>query len=347
MKVLIYVLVLLLSGLPAAGRAFPQQDGSHDFDFSFGTWHTHVERLANGRWLTTDGIVITRKLWSGKANLEELEIPMGSGYLEGMTLRMYDPDSQQWNLYFANSSSGEVDDPEVGQFTDGRGEFHSYDLIDGKATYVRNTYYDATATSYKFEQAFSWDAGKTWHPNFVASLNRVDPSAVHVPQPPHAEEPVEQHAFDSQFGSWTVHMNRLAHPLTPSAQWTGLDGTADVEKLWNGRANIVDIECTGPASRVEILALRLYLPQTHQWTLAFAGSRDGTLGAPMYGTPKDGSVEFYNQEDYNGRAVFHKFVFFDPTRTTAHDQEYFSEDAGKTWVTTFDNYRTRLTAASP
>jgi len=341
MKTFAFALILLLSGLPSAGQAFVPRDGSHDFDFSFGTWHTHVKHLVDGSWQTADGIVTAHTFWHGKANMEELEIPMGSSYLEGMTLRTYDPAAQQWKLYFADSRDGQVDDPAVGEFSNGRGAFYSYDIEDGKATYVRQVYYDATPTSYKFEQAFSWDAGKTWHPNFVAALDRVDPSTVRVPQPPHVNEPAQQHGFDWQFGSWKIHMRRQLGALTPSARWADLDGTVKVEKFWNGRANIAEIECSGPASSVEILALRLYLPQTHQWTLAFAGSGDGTLGAPMYGSFKNGRGEFYDQESYNGRAILDKFVFFDTAKTPTRDEEYFSEDAGKTWVVAFDNYQTR------
>jgi len=334
-------LAAIFSWAPTA-LAMPP-DGAHDFDFAFGTFHTHVRRLPDGsaKWITTDGIVTTRKIWNGKANLEELEIPMPSDYLEGITLRLYDPTAREWNLYFADSRTGEVESPEVGRFANGRGVFYSYEMIGSAPTYVRQTYFDATPTSYKFEQAFSWDAGKTWHPNFVASLNRIDPATVKVPQPPATPLSAQQHGFDWQFGLWNIHMHALLHALTPSSQWEDLKGTVNVMKLWSGRANLAEIEVSGPTRHLEILALRLFQPQTRHWTLAFAGSGGGALGAPMYGSFKNGRGVFYDQESYNGRTVLDRFVFFDTAPNSARDVEALSEDGGKSWTTIFDNRHTR------
>ena len=54
------------------------QDGQHDFDFYFGTWKQHLKRLMNPltgstTWVEFDGTIVTRKVWDGRANLNEFE----------------------------------------------------------------------------------------------------------------------------------------------------------------------------------------------------------------------------------------------------------------------------------
>ena len=75
-----------------------------------------------------------------------------------------------------------------------------------------------------------------------------------------------QQGFDFEIGVWKTHLKRLQHPLTGSNSWVEHDGTTVVRKLWNGRANLVEPEADGPAGHIEGLNLRLYNPQTHQWT---------------------------------------------------------------------------------
>ena len=79
------------------------------------------------------------------------------------------------------------------------------------------------------------------------------------------------------------------------------------------------------------MSLRLYDPQTRQWFVRFANSRDGDLGAPMIGGFKDGRGEFYNQETLNGRSIFVRFIFSDVTDKTFALEQAFSADGGKTW----------------
>src|SRR5438132_12006833 len=66
-----------------------------------------------------------------------------------------------------------------------------------------------------------------------------------------------QHDFDFEIGTWKTHLKRLLHPLTGSTTWVEYDGTSIVRKVWNGRANLVELDVTGPAGHIEALALRL------------------------------------------------------------------------------------------
>src|SRR5262249_41090350 len=92
-----------------------------------------------------------------------------------------------------------------------------------------------------------------------------------------------QHDFDFEIGAWKTHVSRLLHPLTGSTAWAQYDGTSVVRKIWNGRANLVELEADGPAGHLELASWRLYNPESHQWSLNVASSRSGVIGAPTIG----------------------------------------------------------------
>ena len=140
-----------------------------------------------------------------------------------------------------------------------------------------------------------------------------------------------QHDFDFEIGSWKTHLKRLLHPLTRSTTWVEYDGTTIVRKVWNGRANLVELEADGPQGHIEALSLRLYNPESHQWSLNFSSSASGTLGTPSIGEFEEGRGEFFDQETLGARAILVRFVISRITATLAHFEQAFSDDGGKTW----------------
>lgn len=161
-----------------AGPTLPLRDGSHDFDFEIGNWKTHIHRLlhpltGSTNWADYDGTSVVTKVWGGKANLVELEVGGSAGRIEGLSLRLYNPQSHQWSLNFAGSSTGELSVPTVGAFKNGRGEFYDQERINGRMVLVRNVWSDITANSGRFVQSFSADGGKTWEANWIATDTRI------------------------------------------------------------------------------------------------------------------------------------------------------------------------------
>jgi hypothetical protein len=140
-----------------------------------------------------------------------------------------------------------------------------------------------------------------------------------------------QHDFDFEIGTWKTKLKRLVHPLSGSDEWAHYEGITTVRKVWDGRANLVELTADGPAGHFEGLNLRLYNPQSRQWSLNFASIRSGTLGQPTIGQFIDGRGEFHDQEEFNGRAVFVRFVITRPDANTIHFEQAFSDDGGKTW----------------
>ncbi|MGA9790361.1 MAG: hypothetical protein WBQ43_06685 [Terriglobales bacterium] len=151
-----------------------------------------------------------------------------------------------------------------------------------------------------------------------------------------------QHDFDFDIGTWKLHISRLQHPLTSSATWSELDGTVVVRKVWDGRANLAEIKADGPTGHLEILSLRLYDPQSHQWSLNFATSSSGTLSVPMIGEFKNGRGEFIDQEPFNGRSILVRFVISSIAPNSARSEQAFSDDEGKTWEVNWVNTYTRV-----
>jgi hypothetical protein len=159
-----------------------EHDGQHDFDFEIGTWQTHLWRLVDPltgstKWVEYEGTSVVRKIWNGRANLVELEVDGPTGHIEGLNLRLYNPQSRQWNLNFASSRSGTLSPPTIGEFKNGRGEFFSQETLNGQAILVRFVISNITPDSCRFEQAFSDDGGKTWEVNWIALDTRMKDEA--------------------------------------------------------------------------------------------------------------------------------------------------------------------------
>ena len=146
-----------------------------------------------------------------------------------------------------------------------------------------------------------------------------------------AQERDGQHDFDWDLGRWQVHMQRLLFPLTGSRTWAEYEGTDVVRKVWDGRANLGEVELDGPSGHLEFLTLRLYNPQSRQWSMNISNSAAGVLSPPAVGRFEGGRGEFFDEEDYNGRHVRVRFVVSVLTPVTCRFEQSFSADGGKTW----------------
>jgi hypothetical protein len=151
-----------------------------------------------------------------------------------------------------------------------------------------------------------------------------------------------QHDFDFEIGTWKTHLKRLLNPLSGSTTWVEYEGTTVVRKVWQGRANLVELSADGPAGHFEGLSLRLYNPTSKQWSLNFANINGGVMTQPTIGEFKNGRGEFFNQETLNGRAIFVRFVISDITPNSCRFEQSFSDDGGKTWEVNWIAIDTRV-----
>jgi hypothetical protein len=327
---------------------FPQmpelRDGQRDFDFSIGTWKTHISRRlhplsGSDEWADYTGSSVVRPLWNGHGSIGETEAEGAAGHLEALSLRLYNPQSRQWNLSYAStggttSTPTALTVPTIGEFKNGRGEFFDTELFNDRNILVRNVWSDISPNSIRFEQAFSEDGGRTWEVNWITVDTRVGPEVVqvssYVKESPAADD-VGQHDFDFEFGTWKTHLKILSHPLTGSTSWAEFNGTSVVHKIWNGRANIVELEVDGPSGHVEALSLRLYNSESHQWSLNSASSKTGTIGVPTIGEFQKGRGEFYDMEAIHGKNTLVRNVWSNITADSCQFEQAFSTDGGHTW----------------
>ncbi len=152
-----------------------------------------------------------------------------------------------------------------------------------------------------------------------------------------------QHDFDPLLGKWKYHLKRRLNPLTGSNTWVELNGTGVCYKIWDGRAELDTIEVDGPgqAGHIEGLTLRTYNPQSHQWRLYWANSKNGIMDPPQVGEFRDGRGEFFAQDTINGKTILIRFVWTAMTTASPHFEQSFSDDGGKTWEVNWITDQTR------
>jgi hypothetical protein len=152
----------------------------------------------------------------------------------------------------------------------------------------------------------------------------------------------DQHDFDFEIGTWKTHVARLVHPLTGSNTWVEYDGTTLVRPVWGGRANLAELDVTGPSGRLQLASLRLYNSDSRKWSLNICSLKSGVMSPPTIGEFTNGRGEFYDQETFEDRAILVRFVIFAITPNSNHVEQSFSADWGKTWEVNWIATDTRL-----
>ena len=179
-------------------------------------------------------------------------------------------------------------------------------------------------------------------PSLAASAS-PPPGASSLEQGPAQARRDGQHDFDFEIGRWKTELRRLKRPLTGSNEWVSYTGTTVVRKVWGGRANLVELEVDGPSGHIQALSLRLYNPTSRQWSLNFANSASGELSLPSsVGEFRNGRGEFYQQERIGERMVLVRFIISDISPKSAHFEQAYSDDGGRTWETNWIATDTRI-----
>ena len=170
-------------GSTAAGLATPTvEPGSavHDFDFYWGKWRVHHRRLkerlaGSDAWQEFEGTSEAWPLLGGAGNVDDNVLELPAGTYRAISLRSYDPKTEQWSIWWLDGRyPGQLDPPVVGGFKDGIGTFQCDDTFNGKPIIVRFIWSNITPTSTRWEQSFSPDGGQTWEVNWIMESTRIE-----------------------------------------------------------------------------------------------------------------------------------------------------------------------------
>jgi hypothetical protein len=156
-----------------------EHDGSHDFDFYFGRWRVHNERLrerlvGSTDWQSFDAIQECRPILGGLGNIDEFVTDeFGAALFFGMTLRLFDRETRHWRIWWASNRKAGLEPPVIGTFVDGIGRFEGDDAHNGIPVRVRFIWSDIGPDRASWEQAFSADGGRTWETNWRMGMTRL------------------------------------------------------------------------------------------------------------------------------------------------------------------------------
>ena len=154
----------------------------HDFDFYVGTWRVanrkRVHPLVPGddEWIEFEALSQAQSIFGGAGNIDTFSAPdfPGRPGFEGFTLRLFEPSTGLWRLWWSSSTGdGRLDPPVVGRFAGGVGRFEADDTLEGIPLRVRFDWSEITESSALWEQSFSFDGGAAWDLNWTMRSARV------------------------------------------------------------------------------------------------------------------------------------------------------------------------------
>jgi len=140
------------------------------------------------------------------------------------------------------------------------------------------------------------------------------------------------HAFDLRVGRWTAKHRRLKERLMGDTRWETFTGEQVWWKTLNGQGNADDNLLRLPDGDYWGLTTRAYDPTTGVWAIWWLDARrPGVIDTPVKGKFVNGVGTFYADDTLRGKPIKVRFTWSDITATTAHWEQAFSPDGGKTW----------------
>jgi hypothetical protein len=143
-------------------------DGRGEFDFIFGRWTIHNRKLVDltnpscEEWVEFDASSEAFPVLDRYGHIDRMYAasPGDADPFEGFTLRLFDPASGTWKIWWSSTRApGVLDPPVEGRFTDGRGTFECVQEIGGQQVLVRFEWLTADPDAPRWQQSFSTTAG--------------------------------------------------------------------------------------------------------------------------------------------------------------------------------------------
>jgi hypothetical protein len=153
-------------------------DQARGFDFLHGAWSVrHRKRrhrlVGDECWLEFGGTMTARRILAGAGNIDENVLDDPAGAYRACTLRLFDPASGTWSIFWIDGRNPRPDPPVTGAFHGGQGRFLGEDVLGGRPILVRFLWSRRDRPSPRWEQAFSADGGSRWETNWIMDFDRV------------------------------------------------------------------------------------------------------------------------------------------------------------------------------
>jgi hypothetical protein len=150
-----------------------------DFDFLIGKWRLHHEKLRSRLnnckdWDEFETTVEDFEILEGVGNMDVGKSVQNGKPWEGRTIRLFNPKTRLWSLYWIASDVAVMDPPVVGSFENNVGHFFGKDVFNGKEIIVLFRWDARDKNNPIWSQAFSPDNGKTWEWNFINVSRRIE-----------------------------------------------------------------------------------------------------------------------------------------------------------------------------
>jgi hypothetical protein len=149
-----------------------------DFDFFAGNWKIHNRMLKKKpdnttEWTEFESTQEMHVILRGIGNVDNFIAERNGKPFEGMTLRLFNPQTRLWSIYWADSNFGVLGlPPVVGSFENKVGHFFSKDNYNGKTQFTVYRWDARDANNPIWSQATSDDNGKTWEWNWFMYMRR-------------------------------------------------------------------------------------------------------------------------------------------------------------------------------
>ena len=327
--------VAFCTALPGYAQSTPKRCESaeyHQFDFWIGTWNVSDMQgaLQGVTTVSRRNDCVLEERWTSSTDDQT-----------GASFNMYDFRTRKWFQSWFDSYGNML--TISGGLKSGAMWMEGERLTpDGKLALERTRWIPLPDGTIHHIWDYTLDNRSTWTTRFEAKWSRQhsNPSPVVVSHNgPQTSAPTSlpkrdgQHDFDFYQGRWKVHNRRLLHPLSGSSDWVEFDGTSVDSAIWNGRANLDEFEADSPSGHIQGMTLRLYEPKSGEWSLSWANASRGRLETPMIGSFEGKIGKFYDQETFEGRSIYVRFLWKDITSSTCRWEQAFSVDGGQSWET--------------
>jgi hypothetical protein len=135
--------------------------------------------------------------------------------------------------------------------------------------------------------------------------------------------------FGFLYGEWLVQGRRRREPLSGCDRWERFEAIQKCWPLFNGLGNVAEVvseECKTVSA-----SLRFFDPQRRRWLVYSLSSRDGLAEPPAQGRFRNGTGEFFREEQWCGSPVLVRERWLRTASAAPVWDRALSSDGGNTW----------------